>query len=111
MNVKLAVQVLSMPTAKTVDYFGQNGLLHSHDCKPTSQFISLTDSWFDLFNSRVRIDDQKHSRDAYGISLEQQNRVLETMTATMECMSVWKKSHVSISERGGNLFQVVTTTV
>lgn len=65
MNVKLAVQLLSSTTAKTADYFGQKGLHHSHDWKATSQFISLTDCWFDLFKSRVRIDDKKHSRCVY----------------------------------------------
>lgn len=60
MNVKLVVQLLSNTTSKTIDFFVRKGLLHSHDWESTSEFISLVDSWSDLFNSRLKADHQKH---------------------------------------------------
>lgn len=49
-NVRLAVQLLFETTAKSLEYFGQRGLLESKYWEDTSQFISLADSWFDLLN-------------------------------------------------------------
>lgn len=39
-------------------------------------FITLVDSWFDLFNSR-RTNDRTNPRETYGLHLEKQNQVLE----------------------------------
>lgn len=55
---RMAVQLLSETTAKALTYFGQRGLLHSMGWENTGQFMHLTDSWFDMFNSRVSYDDQ-----------------------------------------------------
>lgn len=56
MNVRLVAQLLSETTAKTIQFFDEQGLLKSKDWDTTSQFILLADRWFDLFNSRVPID-------------------------------------------------------
>ena len=87
MNVKLAVQLISETTAKSLQYFGSKGLFLDKHWEKTSQFISLTDSWFDLFNSRVPRD-RKISRNAYGLNLENQNEILKCMTETVKSMKV-----------------------
>lgn len=89
MNVKLAVQLLSSTTGKSVKYFGEKNLLDK-DWKSTSNFILLADAWFDLFNSRVKFD-QKPSRNAYGTDLEKQNMVLSKMIETIKSMEVCSK--------------------
>lgn len=43
MNVRLAAQLLSETTAKTIQCFGEQGLLKSMDWDTTSQFILLAD--------------------------------------------------------------------
>lgn len=87
MRVRLAVQLLSETTAKALQYFGQRGLLKSKNWHETSQFISLVDSWFDLFNSKSP-HDSKPSRYAYGLSLQKQNSLLEEMIETIGTMRV-----------------------
>lgn len=64
MDVKLAAQLLSETTARSLKYFGDKGLFKTKDWNDTSQFILFCDSWFDLMNSRVPFD-KKLSRHAY----------------------------------------------
>ena len=87
MNVKLAAQLLTETTAKSLKYFGQQGLLKSKDWETTSRFISLCESWFDHFNSR-RPTDAKLSRYAFGLRPTDQNKVLDEMLKTVTSMRV-----------------------
>lgn len=57
-NVRLAVQLLSETTAEALHYFGANHLLECKTWHETSEFISLADNWFDVFNSR-KVNDMK----------------------------------------------------
>ena len=87
MNVKLAVQLLSETTSKCLEYFGNRGLLEDKHWKDTSEFIDLVDKWFDVFNSRVPLD-TKPSRNAYGLNLEGQNKILQNMIKLAREMEV-----------------------
>ncbi|XP_071519277.1 transposable element P transposase isoform X4 [Panulirus ornatus] len=87
MNVKLAAHLLSEATGKSLKYFGERGLLHSKDWDSTSDFILLTDAWFDLFNAILRCD-RKETRNAYGTNLEKQNLILSRMIETVQSMNV-----------------------
>lgn len=87
MNVKLAVQLLSGTTAKALKYFGEKQLLTSMNWKCTSEFIELSNAWFDVFNSRVWYD-AKSSRNAYGTDISTQDIILSRMTDTVAAMKV-----------------------
>lgn len=52
MNVRLAVQLMSETTARSLQFFGEQGLLKSNCWESTAKFILLVDAWFDIFNSR-----------------------------------------------------------
>lgn len=90
MNVKLAVQLLSATTGKSVKYFGEKDLLDSKDWKSTSNVILPADAWFDLFNARVKFA-RNPSRNAYGTDPEKQNMVLIKMIETIKSMEVCSK--------------------
>lgn len=95
MNVRLAVQVLSESTSKSLKFFGEQGLLKSRDWECTSHFIGLSDSWYDLFNSK-RPRDRKKSRDAYGLHLDAQKKVLEEMINVANSMRVQGRNKSSL---------------
>lgn len=99
MNVRLAAQLLSETTAKTLQFFGKQGLLKSKNWQTTSDFIMLSDSWFDLFNSKV-LANTKSSRDAYGCHLTNQNKILNTMITTASTMRVGNKDHLYQFQKG-----------
>lgn len=99
MNVRLAAQLMSETTAKTIKYFGEQGLLKSYDWDDTSKCLAIVDSWFDLFNSRAPVD-KKDSRVAYGIHLQDQNNVLETMMNTMQSMRVGSSKSLYPFQKG-----------
>lgn len=88
MRGKYAVQLLSETTAKAVKYFGERGMLHCKDWGETSEFISLADAWFDVFNSKVYHDKYKQSRNAYGTNIDKQNEILEKIVSTMKEMKI-----------------------
>ena len=87
MNVRLATQLMSETTAKSIQFFGEKGLIHSKDWAATSEFIVLVDSWFDVMNSKATRD-KKQSRIAYGLQLEKQNGVLKQMISVAGSMRV-----------------------
>lgn len=99
MKVKFATQLLSETTSKSLEYFGRKGLLKDKDCESTSHFIGLADKWFDLFNSRVPYD-VKSSRNAYGLALHTQNKVLEDMMYTAKTMRVCGSKSMYAFQRG-----------
>ena len=99
MSVKLATQLLSETTAKTIQYFGGKGVLKSKDWKETSKFISIVDAWFDVMNSRV-LYDRKPSRNAYGIQLGHQDSVLEEMITIAKSMKITRRNHLYQFQRG-----------
>ncbi|XP_071525284.1 transposable element P transposase [Panulirus ornatus] len=86
-NVKLAAHLISERTGKSLKYFGERGLLHSKDWDRTSDFILLTDAWFDLFCARVMYDGNE-TRNAYGTDVENQNLIVSKMMEVIESMNV-----------------------
>lgn len=98
MKVKLAAQLLSETTAKTLRYFGRKGYL-SEDWDATSDFILLADSWFDAFNSRL-LYDKKESRNAYGTDLPRQDQILSKMENTVRAMKVCGANRVYQFQKG-----------
>ena len=99
MNVKLAVQLLSKTTAKNIQFFGSQGLLKSKDWDATSRFISLVDSWFDVFNLRGPIS-KKESRVGYGITLTKQNEIIQSIMTTIKSMKVGSRNNLYPFQKG-----------
>lgn len=100
MNVSLAAKLLSETTAKALEYFGERGLLSSTNWKDTSQFISLADEWFDVFNSKTKDRDSKKSRHAFGLYLEHQKAVVNNMINTVKAMKVCGKQYLFPFQKG-----------
>lgn len=98
MRVSLAAQLLSETRAKTLKYFGEQGLLVSKNWAATSNFTELTDSWFELMNSRVPRDSKKRKRHA--CDLERQKSTLETMVKTVAEMRVTGHSSLYPFQKG-----------
>lgn len=99
MNVLLAAQLLSQSTAKSIEYFGRKGLLKSKDWEDTSNFISLVDAWFDVFNAKTPHGD-KGSRASFGMHLESQTHVLNKMLQTIRNMKVGGKNSMYPFQKG-----------
>lgn len=49
-KVRLAAQLLSETTSKSLEYFGRKGLLQKKKWECTNQFIGTLDVWFDVFS-------------------------------------------------------------
>ena len=99
MNVKLAAQLMSETTAKSIKFFGEQGLLKSKDWDDTSKFIALVDAWFDVFNSRAPVD-KKKNRVAFGIHLSEQRNILKSMMNTVQNMSVGRNISLYPFQKG-----------
>lgn len=96
MNVRLAAQLRSETTAKSVRYFGKQGLLNWED---TSNFIALVDAWFDVLNSK-RANAEKYSRSGFGIHLKTQTDVLNSMLQTIRDMNVGGRDSLYQFQKG-----------
>lgn len=99
MNVRLAVQLLSETSAQALQYFGARELLTCNTWQETSNFISLVDSWFDLFNSG-KPTDMKDSRNAFGMNLDKQTVILQEMKDTMQTMRVGDRKFLLPFQKG-----------
>lgn len=87
MKVALAAQLLSETTSKSPEYFRKKWSLQEKRRENTRQFNALAGKRYDLFKSRVQ-HDIKPSRKAYGLSLDNQYKVLQDMMHTAKAMSL-----------------------
>lgn len=99
MNVRLAAQLMSETTGKSLHHFGEQGLLKSKDWYDTSKFILLVDSWFDIFNSKA-LNDVKECRAAFGRYLVKQTEVVEKMLNTVHNMKVGIRDRLYPFQKG-----------
>lgn len=99
MNVRLAAQLLSETTAKSLKYFGEKNLLKCKTWQETSEFISLVDLWFDMFNSK-KPTDIKQSRNAFGINFVEQTAILNKMKETARTMRVGARNSLLPFQKG-----------
>lgn len=98
-NVRLAAQILFETTTKTLQLFSKQGLLRSKNWEVISEFMMLSDSWFDLFNSKVPAD-EKSSRDAYERHLAFQKKILDTIITTTYTMREGNTDHFYQFQKG-----------
>lgn len=86
-KVSLAAQVFSNTTAEAVRWFGSNGFFSCENWEACAEFFKATNDWFDLFNSKSKYGKTVASS-AYGVDLQKQNDVLNTMTTYMQLITV-----------------------
>jgi hypothetical protein len=96
-KVKTAAKLLSHTTAKVIKFCGDNKLINSPYYEELSQFIELTDKWFDIFNMSQKFEKGKGS---YGIDLTTQNNTLDEMTHVIENLRAIKRSTLLPFQKG-----------
>lgn len=94
----IAVQLMSKTTSMALQHLESRGFSGA-ETENTSKFIRLVDSWFDLFSSR-RPKDIKLSRDAYGLNLMEQNKILNEMMSTAKSLTVNGKTYLYPFQKG-----------
>lgn len=79
-KVRLAAQLFSNSVACALRFLGDNGLLKSPNWKECSDLVSTFNTWFDVFNLRVKQEDSRDTKKAFGPSMEKQKHVLTSMS-------------------------------
>ena len=86
-KVKLATQLLSSTTADCLETVFPDDV----GMKESADFIRLIDTWFDTFNSFVKIDSKKEAKSAFRINLEKSKSVLENVIETLTNIKIPRK--------------------
>ncbi|KAK9754753.1 hypothetical protein QE152_g962 [Popillia japonica] len=98
-RVRPATQLLSRTVAKALEYCGTNNMLPATNWRDTSNFILMINDWFDVHNSTSKFCGNNPTKNAFGIDLENQENILDNISATMEQMIVGKhKSMISFQK-------------
>lgn len=98
-NVKLAAQVFSNKNTKAIRWCGEKGLLTSPQWEQTVNTFQLFNDWFDIHNSILKYGHCNTSH-AYGINLEQQNKIIDSMNDYIKEMRVGKRSALLQFQKG-----------
>ena len=80
-KVRPAAQLLSNTVSKAIQWCGDNNLIKDTNYAETSNFIKLANDWFDIFNTNLKFCPS--GSNAYGINLDHQDLIINTMTETM----------------------------
>ena len=64
--------------------------------------IFQVNDWFDILNVRVPTSDNRNRTKAYGLALELQENIINTMSETMENMRVKGKKSLLPFQKGNN---------
>lgn len=92
-NVKLAAQIFSNTNTLTIKWCGENAFLGNTQWKNTSEILKLFNDWFDIFNSTFKYGKCSISN-AYGINIEEQNKIINNMNEFMMEMRIGKKKFI-----------------
>lgn len=98
-NVKLAAQIFSNTNAVAMKWCGENGFLDNTQWKQTSETVQLFNDWFDICNSSVKYAKSSLSH-AYGVSIEEQNKILNNMNEFMMEMRVGRRKSLLQFQKG-----------
>lgn len=86
-KVKYATKLFSHTIASALKRCAQLGICNdAEEFINCSELIQTINDWFDIFNTYSLQKDTRPLRKAYGISIEEQNRVLKTMTEVVKNM-------------------------
>lgn len=73
-------------------------MLVSEQWKQTSNIVKLFNDWFDVMNSKLKY--QRSGSHAYGINLQQQNKIIDDMSQFIEEMRVGKRASLLQFQKG-----------
>lgn len=85
MNVRKAAELMSHSVATALRHFKLGG--DSSIAENTSEFIEIVNNWFDLMNSYSPAHSKVPSKNAYGLKLEEQDKILKNMCDTINSMT------------------------
>lgn len=88
-RVRSAAQLFSRTFAKALEYCGTNKIMPGTNLQDTSTFILMINDWCDVQNLRLKL---------FGISLENQERILDNIPATMERIVEKHKSMIAFQK-------------
>ncbi|KAK9738038.1 Transposase protein [Popillia japonica] len=83
-RVRPAAQLLSRTVAKALEYCGTNNMLPATNWRDTSNFILMINDWFDVHNSTSKFCGNNPTKNAFGIDLDNQEKILDNISSTME---------------------------
>ena len=111
-NVRMASQLLSHTTSKSLINFHLKKKIEDEHTISTANFIETSDKWFDLVNIRFRDQGMftPPQKKAYGDQLEEQNDILDEMATTIMEMKVNKSTSSAIQIFQKGIIQHVNAT-
>lgn len=87
-KVSTATKLFSQTTARVIRWCGEQGYLYNEEAwEETAETFQLVNNWFDAFNSKS-IHERDPKKKPYGLNLDYQNDLLNTMTNFMYEMRV-----------------------
>jgi len=98
-NVKMAAQVFSNTNALAIRWCGEKNLLTSPQWKQTADILKLFNDWFDIFNSNFKFGHCTSSH-AYGINIDEQNKIIANMNEFILEMRVGRRSTLLQFQKG-----------
>ncbi|KAK9712221.1 THAP domain [Popillia japonica] len=99
-RVRPAAQLLSRTVAKALEYCGTNNMLPATNWRDTSNFILMINDWFDVHNSTSKFCGNNPTKNAFGIDLDNQEKILDNISSTMEQMIVGKHKSLISFQKG-----------
>lgn len=94
-RVRPAIQLLSNSVAKAIEYCEKNGMMpkNSH-WQQASNMVKLFNDWFDMLNSHSKFIENCPGRNAFGIDLEKQTKLLNSMSEFIKSMRLGKQKEL-----------------
>lgn len=86
-KVKYATKLFSHSISKAVSRLGSLGLYNDdNNWLQCSKLLKNFNDWFDIFNSKVPQSDSRSTIKAYGLALEEQNKILDEIFQYIKTM-------------------------
>lgn len=98
-KVSTATKLFSQTTARAIGWCGEQGFLNEEAWKETAEIFELVNNWFDIFNSKS-IHERDPKKKPYGLNLDYQNDLLNTMTNFMYKMRVDGHKNLLLFQKG-----------
>lgn len=99
-KVKYAVQLFSNSVSSCLRWCAMTGKLSSPNVLDCADFFKTVNDWFDLYNVHCTKEDLRSTKQAYGLKINEQNKVLDNMTDIINNMRVYGKSYLLPFQKG-----------
>ncbi|VEN55423.1 unnamed protein product, partial [Callosobruchus maculatus] len=87
-RVKYAAKLFSHTMSSAISRCGTLGSLTAENWVDCADFFKLVNDWFDVFNVSSPVTDSRARNRAYGLALEEQNKILDKMSEVMKELQV-----------------------